>query len=423
MGSTRPRSEISPVIATSPRSGTPVSALTRAAAMVIPALGPSWASRRRAGARARRSPGRTPGRCQRAGARAHPAHGGAGALLHHVAERAGELHAPPARDHAHLDLEQLAAGGRVGEPVGHPDLVLEHRVVVLERRRAQERRQLLGAHDRRPRDRSRRAAAPPLRAGAAGRWPVARLERTPRQLARHLPDAPLELAHPGLARPPAHHGGQRAGLPHRGVGREPRPPELPRPQVPLGDGQLLRLQVPGDAHHLHAVAQRLGHLAQRVGGGDEQHPRQVVVELEEVVAERVLLLGVEHLEQRRRRVAAPVAPHLVDLVEQQHRVGHARLAHRLQHAPRLRPHVRAPVPAHLGLVAHPAERDARERPPQRPRHRPRQRRLAHPRRPDEAQHRRPRLGVGRRSVRRRAVRRVGRAGPGPRRAASASTAR
>ena len=45
---------------------------------------------------------------------------------------------------------------------------------------------------------------------------------------------------------------------------------------------------------------------EHVGGGDEQHVRQVEVDLEVVVAERVVLRGVEHLEQRRRGVAPPV---------------------------------------------------------------------------------------------------------------------
>ena len=43
-------------------------------------------------------------------------------------------------------------------------------------------------------------------------------------------------------------------------------------------------------------------------------------DLEVVVGERVVLLGVEHLEQRRRGIAAEVVPELVDLVEHEHRV-------------------------------------------------------------------------------------------------------
>jgi hypothetical protein len=39
-----------------------------------------------------------------------------------------------------------------------------------------------------------------------------------------------------------------------------------------------------------------------------------------VIAERRVLFGVEHLEQRRRRIAAEVVAELVDLVEDEHRV-------------------------------------------------------------------------------------------------------
>jgi hypothetical protein len=59
---------------------------------------------------------------------------------------------------------------------------------------------------------------------------------------------------------------------------------------------------------------------QDVRRADEHHVREVVLDVEVVVEERVVLLGVEHLEQRRRRVAAEVHRHLVDFVEQEHRV-------------------------------------------------------------------------------------------------------
>ena len=64
----------------------------------------------------------------------------------------------------------------------------------------------------------------------------------------------------------------------------------------------------------------IGMPPQRVRRRDEHHVREVVVEVEVVVVEAVVLLGVEHLEQRRRRVAAEVGRHLVDLVEQEDRV-------------------------------------------------------------------------------------------------------
>ena len=71
---------------------------------------------------------------------------------------------------------------------------------------------------------------------------------------------------------------------------------------------------------LHPVEQRPGDGLGDVGRRDEQHPRQVEVDLEVVVAERVVLCRVEHLEQGRRRVAPEVGPELVDLVEDDDRV-------------------------------------------------------------------------------------------------------
>ena len=63
-----------------------------------------------------------------------------------------------------------------------------------------------------------------------------------------------------------------------------------------------------------------GIVSSDVRGREEQHVGQVEVDLEVVVAERVVLRRVEHLEQRGRRVAPPVGAELVDLVEQDDRV-------------------------------------------------------------------------------------------------------
>ena len=61
-------------------------------------------------------------------------------------------------------------------------------------------------------------------------------------------------------------------------------------------------------------------LGERVRGRDEHHVRQVIVQVEVVIVERAVLLRVEHLEQRRRRISAEIRRHLVDLVEQDHGV-------------------------------------------------------------------------------------------------------
>ena len=74
-----------------------------------------------------------------------------------------------------------------------------------------------------------------------------------------------------------------------------------------------------------------------------------------------MVLGrVEHLEQGRARVAAPVGADLVDLVEHDHRVHRPGVTQRTHQAAGERTDVRAPVAADLGLVADAAERHADE---------------------------------------------------------------
>ena len=88
--------------------------------------------------------------------------------------------------------------------------------------------------------------------------------------------------------------------------------------------------------------------------------REVERQVEVVVAEGEVLLGVEHLEQGAGRVAAPVGAHLVDLVDHEQRVVGAGVAHGAHDDAGHRAHVRAAMPADLGLVAHAAHADALE---------------------------------------------------------------
>ena len=105
----------------------------------------------------------------------------------------------------------------------------------------------------------------------------------------------------------------------------------------------------------------------------------------------MVLLGVEHLEERRRRVAPEVHRHLVDLVEEEDGVHGPRLLHELDDLAGERADVRAPVAADLGLVAHAAERQAHELAVQGLRDALRERRLADAGRAREAQDRALRL--------------------------------
>ena len=131
-------------------------------------------------------------------------------------------------------------------------------------------------------------------------------------------------------------------------------------QIALGDLQLLVGGVAGEADDLHAVAQRPGDGVEHVGGGDEHHAAQVERHAEIIVAERVVLLRIEHLEQRRAGIALDAGAELVDLVEHHHAVARAGLADRLDDVAGQRADIGAPVAADLGLVVHAAEADAHE---------------------------------------------------------------
>ena len=102
--------------------------------------------------------------------------------------------------------------------------------------------------------------------------------------------------------------------------RSPFRSTLPRPEVVARDRGLLVDRVAVEADDLHPVEQRAGDRVGDVRGRDEEDVGEVELDVEVVVAERVVLRRVEHLEQRGRRVAAPVGADLVDLVEQDDRV-------------------------------------------------------------------------------------------------------
>ena len=106
-----------------------------------------------------------------------------------------------------------------------------------------------------------------------------------------------------------------------------------------------------------------------------------------MVTERDVLLRVQHLEHGARRVAAPVGAHLVDLVDHEQRVVGARVAHGADDDAGHRAHVRAAMPADLGLVAHAADADALELAAHRLGDAVAEARLAHAGRADEAQDR------------------------------------
>merc|ERR1719502_585157 len=96
-----------------------------------------------------------------------------------------------------------------------------------------------------------------------------------------------------------------------------------------------------------------------------------------MVGEGVILRWIQHLEQRRGRVPADVAPELVDLVEQDDGICAARLADGLDDGSGHGPDVRSTMAANLCLVVHASKRNAPEAPVEGGGDRPSERGLAH----------------------------------------------
>ena len=179
------------------------------------------------------------------------------------------------------------------------------------------------------------------------------------RLASDLGELALEIAHAGLAGVEADHvldGGVRD---HQFIGLQPVLLDLLRQQVAARDVALLILGVAGDADDLHAVQERRRNV-QAVRRAHEHHFGQIEIHLEVVVVEGAVLLRIEHLEQRRGRIAAEVGRHLVDFVQQEQRVAHAALGEILNDLAGHGADVGAAVAADLGLIAHAAQGHAHE---------------------------------------------------------------
>ena len=100
-------------------------------------------------------------------------------------------------------------------------------------------------------------------------------------------------------------------------------------EILLGDLELFDFGVSVQAQHLHAVLQRAGDGVEHVCRCDEKHLREIVFDVEIMVLETCVLLGVENFEQRRGRVAAEIAGHLIHFIEHEDGIFCSSLLHRL----------------------------------------------------------------------------------------------
>ena len=224
IGSTRPDSVISPVIATSARTGTPRAAETIAVAIVTPAEGPSFGIAP-AGTWMCTSclvsiSGAMP---SDGGHLPHVAERGARRLLHHAAELARQRQVPVAAGEQHrFDVQDVAADLGPRQARGDARTREAERAVGSEARRSQVVRHVLGRH-------------------------VPDVGRIGRDLRGHLPrdraDLPFERAHAGFTRVLRNHAPQRLVVDDQLLGRQPVLLALPRDEVHLRDVDLLLLGV------------------------------------------------------------------------------------------------------------------------------------------------------------------------------------
>ena len=264
--------------------------------------------------------------------------GDLGGLFHYLAQLAGQFEAAAQCVNAGgLDRQSRAAHAGPGQPSNH----------------AFARHHLLGAEDRHAQSRFQVFRAD-LQLGSRV------LEQLENRFAHQLAQLLLQLAHTGLTgiafdnRTQCAVADAQARLGDTGLG------QLLGPQVAFGDGQLLFGDVARQANHFHTVQQRARDRVQGVGGTHEQHLGQVQAQVQVVVEEVDVLLGVQGFQQRRGRVALIALPHLVDLVEHDHRVHHLDVFQGLHQLARLRADVSAAMTLDLGLVAHAADAESVE---------------------------------------------------------------
>ena len=124
--------------------------------------------------------------------------------------------------------------------------------------------------------------------------------------------------------------------------------------------QLLFFAVALQFDDLHAIAQGLGDGVKHVRRGDEKNLRQVEGDVEIVVAEARVLLGIERFEQSRSGIAAEVAADLVDFVEHENRIFGFGAANALDDLSGQCADVGAAMAANFGFIVHAAQREPHE---------------------------------------------------------------
>ena len=195
------------------------------------------------------------------------------AFPHHLTELTGQDQFARAGNARCFDEQDIAADRRPGEAGGNARHACAHRSLALELWRAEDGRKIF------PRD----ADGPALSFGKAHGG-----------MAQRLADLTLQAPYARFAGIVLDDIADRFVRDVDLVRLEPVCLHLPSYQIAVGDLELLVGGVAGEADDLHAVAQRAGNSVEHIRRGDEDHPAQVEWNGQVVVAERIVLFGIEH---------------------------------------------------------------------------------------------------------------------------------
>src|SRR6266496_1823750 len=119
---------------------------------------------------------------------------------------------------------------------------------------------------------------------------------------------------------------------------------------------LFRFGVAVKSQNFHAVLKRRGNRVQDVGRSNEEYLREVVFDIEVVVYEHEVLLGIENFQQSGGWVATEIHGHLVHFIEHEDGVLGAGLLHHLDNLARKGTDVGPAMTANFGFVTHTTKR-------------------------------------------------------------------
>src|SRR6266487_89009 len=135
-------------------------------------------------------------------------------------------------------------------------------------------------------------------------------------------------------------------------------------EVPLPDDDLLLKHIARKINNIHAVSKGSRYLVLHIPGADEEHLREIVGNLQVVIGKGVILLRIQHFQQRGGRITTILRREFVDFVEKENRVFDAHSLHRLDNTPGQRADIGAAMSANLRLVMHTTKRNAGKLAPQ-----------------------------------------------------------